>query len=85
MVGELWKEVLQTDQLPAATDNFFTQGGDSMAMVILELRIREEFSVDLPAGAVLTAPSPRELSALIEAAAAGSRRCDTGDAGSRQG
>lgn len=67
-VAELWSEVLQTDQHPNATDNFFSLGGDSMSMVILEFRINEEFAVELPAGTLLGAPTLRELSVLIDAA-----------------
>lgn len=67
-VAELWNEVLQTDQQPSASDNFFSLGGDSMSMVILEFRINEEFSVKLPAGAVLGTPTLGELSALIDLA-----------------
>lgn len=67
-LAALWSEVLQTAEQPVATDNFFAVGGDSMAMVILEFRIKEEFSVELPAGTVLNAPTLRELSALIDAA-----------------
>jgi hypothetical protein len=37
-----------------------------MTMVMLEVRIKEELSVDLPAGAIIEAPSLRELSALID-------------------
>lgn len=72
-VAALWCEVLETTELPDATDNFFALGGDSMAMVLLEFRIKEEFSVELPAGAVLGAPTLRELSALVDAARRGSR------------
>lgn len=70
-LAALWNEVLQTAEQPVATDNFFAIGGDSMAMVILELRIKEEFSVELPAGTVLNAPTLRELSAMIDAACGG--------------
>lgn len=70
-VAALWSEVLQTADLPGATDDFFALGGDSMAMVMLEFRIKEEFSVELPAGAVLGAPTLRELSAVVDAACGG--------------
>jgi len=72
-VAALWSETLQIAELPGATDNFFALGGDSMAMVLLEFRIKEEFSVELPAGAVLGAPTLRELSALVDAACGSSR------------
>lgn len=67
-VATLWREVLQTAELPTATDDFFALGGNSMTMVMLECRINEELSVEIPAGAVLGAPTVRELSALIDAA-----------------
>lgn len=69
-LAELWREVLQSPELPVSTDNFFALGGDSMAMVMLEFRIKEEFSVDLPAGVVLGAPTLSELAALIDAESA---------------
>lgn len=66
IIAELWKEVLDTPELPSAGDNFFALGGDSTAMVMVEFRIKEELAVDLPTGAILRAPSLRELSALVE-------------------
>lgn len=67
-VAALWQEVLQTTEPPRATDDFFALGGDSMAMVTLEFRIKEDLSVDLPPGAILGAPTLRELSTLVAAA-----------------
>lgn len=65
IVASLWSEALQLTEAPAATDNFFSLGGDSMTMTLVEFRIKEELSVDLPAGSILAAPSLRELSELI--------------------
>jgi len=65
-IAALWREVLALPESPRATDNFFALGGDSTAMVMVELRIQEEFSVELPPGAMLNAPSLRELARLIE-------------------
>jgi acyl carrier protein len=65
-IAALWKEALALSEPPSATDNFFALGGDSTAMVMVELRIQEEFSVELPLGAILNAPSVRELARLIE-------------------
>lgn len=73
IVAALWKEVLQTSEPPAATDDFFALGGNSMTMVMLEYRIHEEFSVELPAGVVLGAPTVQELSSLIDAERSSSR------------
>lgn len=53
-------------ELPGAEDNFFALGGDSTAMVMVELRIQEELSIEVPPGAMLNAPSLRELTHLIE-------------------
>jgi acyl carrier protein len=65
-IATLWREILQIAELPNATDDFFALGGDSMTMTMVEFRIKEELSVDLPPGAILSAPSLRELSALVE-------------------
>ena len=62
----LWQQVLNTDLLPRPSDDFFSLGGDSVAMIMAELRIKEEFSVDLPEGSMLGASSLRDLSQLIE-------------------
>src|SRR6266849_5747882 len=66
-VAELWSEVLTLTRTPSPSDNFFALGGDSMAMVMLEYRIKEEFSVELSPGALLGAPTLRELSAMVDA------------------
>src|SRR3569833_3070894 len=77
----IWSEVLQNDALPSAEDDFFELGGDSMAMVLVESRIKEEFSVELPTGAMLRASTLRMVSKLIESRCAhprGSVRDPTG-------
>lgn len=68
IVAALWREVLELNELPRLTDDFFALGGDSMTMVMLEFRIREDLLVELPVGAILGAPTLNELSALIHAA-----------------
>jgi hypothetical protein len=74
VLAALWREVLQTSELPNVTDDFFALGGTSMTLVMLEYRIAEEFSVDLPAGVVLGAPTLRALSALVDAERQASRK-----------
>lgn len=69
-IAALWAEVLDKPLPPAADDNFFDLGGDSIAMITLLYRIQEEFSVELPSGAVFSAPSVRELAALVESTCA---------------
>jgi acyl carrier protein len=64
-LASLWQQVLNIDSLPHPSDDFFSLGGDSVAMIMAELRIKEEFSVDLPEGTMLGVSSLRELSQLI--------------------
>jgi acyl carrier protein len=64
-LASLWQQVLNTDFLPRPSDDFFSLGGDSVAMIMAEVRIKEEFSIDFPEGAMLGVSSLRELSLLI--------------------
>jgi acyl carrier protein len=64
-VASIWQEVLNTSNPPGPSDDFFSLGGDSMAMIMVELRIREELSIDIPDGSILGASSLRELARLI--------------------
>jgi acyl carrier protein len=67
-IATLWKEALDLPDSPSAGDNFFALGGDSTAMVMVEMRIQEKFSVDLPPGTLLNVASLRDLACLIEKA-----------------
>lgn len=40
-LASLWQQVLNTDSLPRPSDDFFSLGGDSVAMILAELRIKE--------------------------------------------
>ena len=62
----LWEEVLQVPVAIDSNDNFFELGGDSIGMVTVLFRVQEEFSVELPPEAMFSAPTIRELAALIE-------------------
>ena len=65
-VARVWSEILEIPP-PGANDDFIELGGDSMTMVLTEFRIIEEFSVQLPDGAMLAARTVRELAAMIDA------------------
>jgi hypothetical protein len=65
-VAALWQQALNTASLPGPMDNFFAFGGDSIAMIMVELRIKDELWADLPEGAILATESLRELAQLIE-------------------
>lgn len=64
-VARVWSEILEIPS-PDANDDFIELGGDSMTMVLTEFRIAEEFSVELPDGAMFTARTVRELAAMID-------------------
>lgn len=66
ILASLWVEVLQLKNSPMPVDNFFSLGGDSMAMVVLEYRIQEELPVALPPGALVGAPTLEELCCLVD-------------------
>jgi acyl carrier protein len=65
-VAHLWCEVMQMSALPGPNEDFFALGGDSMTMVLVEFRVTEELGVQLPTGALLAAPTVRELASLID-------------------
>lgn len=65
-LADLWIEVLRGTANPQPNDDFFAVGGDSMAMVTLEFRIKEEMGVELAPGTVLAAPTLRQLSSTID-------------------
>lgn len=72
-IAELWQEALQVAQLPSEDDDFFSLGGDSLSMVMVEFRIAEELAVQVPPGATLGASTLRDLAALVDATRAESR------------
>lgn len=65
ILAALWSEILDIPT-PVADGDFFDLGGDSMTMVMVEFRIMEEFSIPLPAGALLQARTLRELTAFVD-------------------
>lgn len=67
-VATLWKEILQTKSLAKPMDDFFALGGSSIDMVMLLVRIQEEFSIELADGAVFQAPLLHEMTELVAAA-----------------
>jgi len=65
-VSAIWQEVLALPELPAPADDFFALGGDSTAMLMVELRIQEELAVEIPTGSLLTTPTVQELARLLD-------------------
>jgi FkbH-like protein len=60
-LAAIWSDLLHRDDI-AATDNFFDIGGHSLLVVLMIVKIREQFEVDLPIDEVYAAD--RNLAAL---------------------
>lgn len=69
-MAAIWSDVLAIPNV-GLDDNFFAIGGDSMALMILLMRIEETYGVYLEQEAVFEAATPRELFAVVEARRAG--------------
>lgn len=76
ILAGIWAEVLQVDD-PAAGDDFFALGGDSLLSVRVA-GLAERRGLTLPAGAVYAAPKLGELAAVVRTAS--SREAADGDA-----
>jgi len=66
-VANIWAEVLLSASPPSTTDDFFSLGGDSVAMTTILFRIKEEFSVELEPTAIFSAPTVAALAARVDA------------------
>jgi acyl carrier protein len=63
-VLEIWKQELEQDCIEIE-DNFFDIGGDSISMMKIVFRIREDLGADLNPGIMFDTPDIRGLSQLI--------------------
>lgn len=70
IVIAIWADVLQMSEGIEAESHFFELGGDSLAMMMVLFRIGEEFGIEPSPLALLEAPTPRGLAALLDAARA---------------
>jgi FkbH-like protein len=71
-LARIWAELLRRDGIGTA-DNFFDLGGHSLLAVLLLLRIKEEFGVEMPVDDVYSATlTLAELGVMIDAARLGS-------------
>ncbi|MDO5611878.1 MAG: amino acid adenylation domain-containing protein [Paracoccus sp. (in: a-proteobacteria)] len=60
----IWCDMLDRKGI-GATDDFFALGGHSLLAMRLLIRLKDEFAVDLPLGALFQALTPRSQAALI--------------------
>lgn len=72
-IAALWTEFLAPPAPLKPTDNFFSLGGDSLAMTMVLFRIKEELGVDLPPAALLEAPELRAFCTQVDLMMAYSR------------
>jgi thioesterase domain-containing protein/acyl carrier protein len=60
----IWERVLEREPI-SLTDNFFRQGGHSLAALRLHARIQNEFQRQLPLGLLFQYPTIRELAQIL--------------------
>ncbi|MGH8259286.1 MAG: phosphopantetheine-binding protein [Steroidobacteraceae bacterium] len=63
-LAEIWRAALRVEAI-GADDNFFSLGGDSVMMMLILSRVREEFGVELDQGLLFQFPTLRQLGELI--------------------
>lgn len=63
-LAQIWAEVLNRKSV-SADDNFFGLGADSVAVMMLVMRIEERFAVVLDAGDIYETPTLRALAGLL--------------------
>ena len=74
-IAELFRELLELPQLPAADDDFFDLGGHSLLAVRLLARIEQRLGRRVTLAALIQAPTPAGLAAAaVENGAGGVRR-----------
>ncbi|MEK4043597.1 amino acid adenylation domain-containing protein [Paenibacillus sp. FSL H8-0048] len=64
-LAEIWREVLNREQV-GADDHFFASGGHSLKAMLLISRINRSFQVELPLREIFQAPTVSRLAARIE-------------------
>jgi len=64
-IGEIWMEALQIDDINP-DDNFFEQGGDSLASMMMLFCVSDTLNIDMPPGALMDAPTLREFCMAID-------------------
>lgn len=81
-LAEIWMELLKCGQ-PAATDNFFTIGGQSLIATRMLSRVREVFQVELPWGRLFESPTLAGTARSIDALRWMKDNATTPDTGNR--
>ena len=64
-LARIWNDLIEVREF-GVEDSFFDLGGHSMLVPALIQRVRQDFGVDLPLGAIFATPTVRGLAAVIE-------------------
>jgi acyl carrier protein len=68
-LAQIWREVLETEQM-GIEDNFFELGGHSLMVMQVVARIRKVFGVEVPVISLFEEPTIAGLAAEVEEAKA---------------
>ncbi len=63
-IAEIWAATLKVEQV-RPEDSFFDLGGDSMMLMMVLSRVREEFNVELAQNSVFRSPSLQDFCLTI--------------------
>jgi len=76
IVGEIWEEALQLDNVDPG-DNFFERGGDSLTTMMMLFRVSDVLNVDMPPDALMESPTLREFCQAVDGRISARREADT--------
>ena len=62
----IWAEVLERPEPLDLSADFFNLGGDSVAMMMVLFRVKDEFGIEVPPQALMECPTLREFCALVD-------------------
>jgi amino acid adenylation domain-containing protein len=64
IIARTWREVLELDKV-GVNDNFFERGGNSLSIIRINSRLKEEFKKDIPATAIFRYPTIEALAQYL--------------------
>jgi acyl-coenzyme A synthetase/AMP-(fatty) acid ligase/aryl carrier-like protein len=64
-IAEIWRDVLRHDDLPGPDENFFDAGGDSLRLLAVHARLREELGAALSVTDLFEHSTIRKLAAFV--------------------
>lgn len=76
-LSDLWNEVLQRSRPIQRHEGFFDLGGDSISVLMMLMRVSQNFGVDLSPDVMFENPSLAAVAAEIERNLEGGRRSAT--------